>query len=82
MRKRHFTRAPWKNLSYHIQRSKGEAHKRFSAVSNTGKKTVNVNFKVVEEKYTNIQFYIQGKYISRIKKATKVVLVYRNLNNS
>lgn len=44
--------------------------------------SVNVNFKAVEEKYTNIQFYIQRKYISRIKKATKAVLVYRNLNNS
>lgn len=73
MRKRKLTRAPWKNLSYQIQRGKDEAHKRFSAVSNTDKKTVNVNFKVVEEKYTNIQFFIQRKYISSIKKATKAV---------
>lgn len=70
------------NISYHIQRSKDEAHKRFSAVNNTDKKIVNVTFKVVEEKYTNIQFYIQRKYISRIKKQLRLVLAYRNLNNS
>lgn len=70
-----------KSIIITIQRSKDETHKRFSAVSNTGKKTVNVNFKVVEEKYTNIQFYIQRRYISRIQKQLRLFLAYRNLNN-